>query len=239
MAHDRRDARVGHDARGQHRIGRGEQRAEQERLRSRSARSGAWWPAATITAVSGIASTSLRSGSRQWERSISPSTSSPSRNRITISATVASSLTNPDRARSAARRSRRGRGSKPASTNRAVERHEAAARDARDERPEHQQTAEDERRDLEAVRWRGDREQRQVQCAAHGAQANYSVETRGREERCADNRAGQVTILAGRGRGVQRLPGAGGRTSRCCSTAATACSRSCGGSATTSTSTRS
>ena len=46
-------------------------------------------PTATITAVSGIASTSLRSGRRQCCWSISPSTSRPSRNKITIRATMA------------------------------------------------------------------------------------------------------------------------------------------------------
>src|SRR5215213_5088183 len=53
---------------------------------------------ATITHVSGIATTSLRSGSRHAVCSISASTSSPSRNRITISATVARSSTNADSA---------------------------------------------------------------------------------------------------------------------------------------------
>ena len=49
---------------------------------------------ATTTAVSGIAAISLRAGRCQLERTISPSTSRPSRSRITISATVARSETN-------------------------------------------------------------------------------------------------------------------------------------------------
>ena len=51
---------------------------------------------ATIPAVSGIAAISLRAGRCQLERSISLSTSRPSRNRITISATVANWDTNPE-----------------------------------------------------------------------------------------------------------------------------------------------
>src|SRR3954471_9342434 len=51
---------------------------------------------ATIPAVSGIASTSLRSGRCHARWSISPSTSSPSRNRITTSAATARPATNPD-----------------------------------------------------------------------------------------------------------------------------------------------
>ena len=49
---------------------------------------------ATSAAVTGMATTSLRSGRRQAVWSSSPSTSRPSRKRITISATVASSSTN-------------------------------------------------------------------------------------------------------------------------------------------------
>ena len=49
---------------------------------------------ATTTAVSGIAAISLRAGRCQLERTMSPSTSRPSRSRITISATVARSATN-------------------------------------------------------------------------------------------------------------------------------------------------
>ena len=79
------------------------------------------WPAAAmITAVSGIASTSLRSGRRQWLWSISASTSRPSRNRITISATVARSVTNPLRALSVSTPKPPWPSAKPASTNAAV-----------------------------------------------------------------------------------------------------------------------
>src|SRR4051794_29160030 len=54
--------------------------------------------AATTAPVIGIPSTSLRNGRRHSRWSISASTSSPSRNRITTSATIARSCTNPERA---------------------------------------------------------------------------------------------------------------------------------------------
>src|SRR5690242_16236470 len=56
----------------------------------------AWVTAATSTAVSGMAMASARAGTRHARWSISASTSSPSRKRITISATVASPWTNPE-----------------------------------------------------------------------------------------------------------------------------------------------
>ena len=43
----------------------------------------------------------------------------------------------------------------------------------------------------------------------------------------AHHRAGQVALVAGRRGGLQRVPGRGRRDARCCSTAATASSRSC------------
>src|SRR5919199_5947396 len=75
---------------------------------------------ATIAAVMGIASTSLRSGRCHSRRSISPSTSSPSRNRITTSATTASTDTKPPVA--SKRRTSRPPwpSTTPTSTNRAV-----------------------------------------------------------------------------------------------------------------------
>ena len=96
VAHQPRHARVGDDVRGQHRVGRREQRAEQQRLGPASARSSRCAATATIPAVSGIAIASLRSGRCHALCSISPSTSRPSRKRITISATNARSSTNPD-----------------------------------------------------------------------------------------------------------------------------------------------
>ncbi len=72
---------------------------------------------ATSTAVSGIARTSLRSGRRQCACSISPSTSSPSRKRITTSATVASSETNDERASKRSAPVTPGPNTKPISTN--------------------------------------------------------------------------------------------------------------------------
>ena len=75
---------------------------------------------ATITAVSGIASASLRNGRCQWDCSISPSTSRPSRNRITISATVARSPTNSEWALKCTTSSPPSPSTNPASTNSAV-----------------------------------------------------------------------------------------------------------------------
>src|SRR3954470_402006 len=56
----------------------------------------AWVTAATSTAVNGIAIAKARAGTRQARCSISASTSSPSRNRITIRATAASPWTKPE-----------------------------------------------------------------------------------------------------------------------------------------------
>ena len=75
---------------------------------------------ATITHVSGIATTSLRVGSRHAFCSISASTSSPSRNRITISATIARSWTNPERGSISSTSRPPSPSRKPASTNAAV-----------------------------------------------------------------------------------------------------------------------
>ena len=75
---------------------------------------------ATSTAVSGMASTSLRAGRCQAVWSISASTSSPSRNRMTTRATTASVATKPPRG-SKVRTSRPPSPStKPATTNSAV-----------------------------------------------------------------------------------------------------------------------
>jgi hypothetical protein len=73
-------------------------------------------------AVIGIAITSARSGSRQARCSIvSASTSSPSRNKITINATVAiSELTNPERGSNRSTSNTAGPSTNPATTNTAV-----------------------------------------------------------------------------------------------------------------------
>ena len=70
--------------------------------------------------VIGMARASLRSGSRQAVCSISASTSSPSRNRITISATVASALTKPDVGSNSSTPSPPCPSANPTSTNTAV-----------------------------------------------------------------------------------------------------------------------
>ncbi len=75
---------------------------------------------ATITHVSGIATTSLRSGSRHAFCSISASTSRPSRNRITISATSARSCTKPERGSMSSTPNPPSPSRKPASTKTAV-----------------------------------------------------------------------------------------------------------------------
>ena len=96
MTDDAGHARIGDDRRGEHRVGRREQRAEQEAtrvqprpdepVRERSRRS---------AAVIGMPIASLRSGSCHSRWSSPASTSSPSRNRITIRATLARSATKP------------------------------------------------------------------------------------------------------------------------------------------------
>ncbi len=106
--------------------------------------------AATITVVSGIASTSLRSGRCHARCSISPSTSRPSRNRITISAANARSSTKPERARKSIQ-------SQPAVAQQEAGEHEQrrqrehrAARQPGGERPQHQQQAQNRDCRLEA-----------------------------------------------------------------------------------------
>ena len=76
-----------------------------------------------------MATTSLRNGSRQAFWSISDSTSSPSRNRITIRATVARSSTKPDSAGNSSTSNPPSPSTKPAMTNSAViDRNERCAR---------------------------------------------------------------------------------------------------------------
>ncbi len=84
---------------------------------------------ATIAAVIGIAMTSLRNGSRHSRWSISASTSSPSRKRITTSATVARTATKPEPASNSSTFRPPSPSTKPASTKSAVsERNERWAR---------------------------------------------------------------------------------------------------------------
>ena len=109
---------------------------------------------ATITHVSGIATTSLRSGSRHAFCSISASTSSPSRNRITISATIARSCTKPERGSISSTPRPPSPSRKPGEHEDRGQRQERAVGEPGRERADHQQPAEDERRDVEARRRR-------------------------------------------------------------------------------------
>ena len=145
MADEPRHARVGDHARGEHGVGRRQQRADQERLRpvevgQRVAAT------ATSTQVIGIASTSLRSGSRHAVCSISASTSSPSRNRITISATTASSCTNPDAGSKLEHAEAAVAEHEPGDDEHRGQRQERAVREAETQRADHQQHAEHEQR---------------------------------------------------------------------------------------------
>ena len=106
---------------------------------------------ATSTHVIGIARTSLRAGSRHSRWSISPSTSIPSRNRITIRATVASCTTKPDSASNSSTPSPPSPSTKPATTNTAVIDRKLRWASPAGERADDQQPAEDERGDLELV----------------------------------------------------------------------------------------
>ena len=80
----------------------------------------AWATSAIRTQVIGMARISLRAGSRHSRWSISASTSMPSRNRITISATVASWTTKPDSASNSSTSRPPSPSTKPATTNTAV-----------------------------------------------------------------------------------------------------------------------
>ena len=106
---------------------------------------------ATSTQVIGIARASLRSGSRHVDCSISPSTSSPSRNRITISATTASCCTNGDPASKCRTPRLSSPSRKPATTKTRGEREERPLREAGQQGPGHQQRAEDEHCVVEAA----------------------------------------------------------------------------------------
>ena len=86
VAHEPRHARVRDDGRGEHRVGRRQQRAEQERLEPVEADDPVRDRRDDRAPVIGIASASLRNGRCHAVWSISASTSRPSRNRITISA---------------------------------------------------------------------------------------------------------------------------------------------------------
>ena len=197
VAHEPRHARVGDHRGRQHRVGRRQQRADQEATPSSRGPMSAWHDERDDQrAVIGIASTSLRSGSRHAVCSISASTSSPSRNRITISATTASCCTKPERgSKLAAPPGRRRRAAKPASTNSAVSDRNERCDEPGTSAPDHQQHAEDQ--------------QRRRRSAA-GAGVASEVVTRVESRPRADHGAGEVPGLAGRGRGVQRLPGRGG-----------------------------
>src|SRR4051794_5120345 len=150
---------------------------------------------ATMAAVIGIASTSLRSGRCHSVRSISASTSSPSRNRITTSATTASVATNPPVASNCSTSKPPSPRTTPTSTNRAVS--DSMLRRAMPETSAPPTSS------------------------APNTVSAVSVEVIGvqsqtfppEEERTAvaDHRPGQVAVLAGRRRSVQRLPRRGGR----------------------------
>ena len=142
----------------------------------------------------GIASASLRNGRCHAFWSISASTSRPSRNRITISATTARSCTKPERGSNSSTSRPPWPRAKPASTN-------SAASDRNDRRtspatsaPGISSAAEDEQHDLELT----------------GIESP-SESSRGRASPVANHRARQVAVLAGRGRSLQRLPDRGGR----------------------------
>ena len=148
---------------------------------------------AMMMAVSGIARTSFRSGSRQCCWSISPSTSSPSRNRITIRATVARPPTNDERASRWMTSVPPGPRTKPITTNSAVSDRKLRPRESGDERADHKQAAE--------------REQRRVEAGAFGCQQQRRLHVRDghairvsdlREERRGDHGPGQVAVVAGR-----------------------------------------
>ena len=124
MADHARHARVGDHARGEHRVGGRQQRADAGTPRSSDRPVSTLAASATITAVIGIASTSLRSGRCHARCSISASTSRPSRNRITISATIARSCTKPER------------GSNSSTSEPAVAEHEAREDEQRGQRQE-------------------------------------------------------------------------------------------------------
>ena len=193
-------------------------------------RSAAWSASATITAVSGIASTSLRNGRCQCDCSISPSTSSPSRNRITISATVARSETN------------RERGVEVQHAGAAVAEHEAGDHEHRRQRheacagpdretsaPSDQQPAERERA---ATFERCDTAPQESTASACAARPTTVSSVRPGQQRGAECRS----PCWGSHRRGRTPPGHAAATwcrrasSRCCSTAATACSPSCAGS---------
>ena len=162
--------------------------------------------AAMMIAVSGIASSRLRSGTCHAFWSISASTSRPSRKRMTISATIARSSTNVDRGL-------KSQYSEPAVAQHEAgdhedggEREEAAVREPGQQRANHQQRADCQRRVVELL-GRGCRVYDELHARLHHG-GRVSDRERGILE---GHRIGQVALLAGRGRSVQRVPGRGGR----------------------------
>ena len=104
---------------------------------------------ATMSAVSGIASTSLRAGRCQAVRSISSSTSRPSRKRITTSAVTARISTKPEPAREVEHADAALAEDEADDDEDRRQGQEAATGETGQERPEHEQPAEDGRGGLE------------------------------------------------------------------------------------------
>ena len=178
VAHDARHARVGDHARGEHRVGRREQRADQEALRPAEVGQRSAWPArrsrtsaasprracaaaaATPSAASRPRPRARRgTGSRSARRS-------PGRARSPSVGSISSTPKPPSPSR------------KPASDEDRGQRQERAVGEPRRERADHQQAAEDQRRDVEARG--GERRSRAIRWHTEEAL-----------ERRADHRAGK------------------------------------------------
>ena len=152
---------------------------------------------AMMIAVSGIARTSLRSGRRQCFWSISPSTSRPSRNRITIRATVASPPTNDDRASRWMTSVTPGPSPKPIRTNSAVSDRKLRPASPDTSAPITSRHPRARSESVEACALRREQQRHLHVCDGHAIRVSCL-----REERRGDHGAGQVAGVAGRRWGV-------------------------------------
>src|SRR3954454_24223544 len=154
-----------------------------------------WAAPATTAPVIGIPSTSLRNGRCHSRWSLSASTSSPSRNRITTRATIARSCTNPERAPKSSTSKPPSPSTKPVTTK-------SAASDRNDRRTSPATRAPTISRPPNTS---------STVSRLTGLESASEIHRGGGPHRRAHHRARQVAVLAGRGRSLQRLPDRGGR----------------------------